>query len=298
MLLGVLGLGVIAGAAIGASQRPGQGASSGSLSGHAAAAWVAGVLATTAAAGSAHFSYVSTIKSPEPAFRTTSAGRGIVDFTSGAFSLREVDHQIDSEASAGRPAREVPQTFTEESIGIGKSMYINFSSPMSIWVRFPDREPHVALGLDQSSGAEEALGGLVGTPPVVSVRDLGQSTVRGVSTTRYRVTNQSLRYCLSHGKKITLSLVSPTTLWVDGQGRIVQAVGSQRFSSASFAKIDAFNHRPAPPPSAPTTTTAVLRFSNFGEPVHIIAPALGPNQPTGHVMILKENPPKKGLCRS
>jgi hypothetical protein len=131
----------------------------------------------------------------------------------------------------------------------------------------------------------------------VSVRDLGQSTVRGVSTTRYRVTNQSLRYCLPHGK-ITLSLVSPTTVWVDGQGRIVQAVGSQRFSSASFAKIDAFNHRPAPPPSAPTTTTAVLQFSNFGEPVHITAPALGPNQPTGHVMILKENPPKKGLCRS
>jgi hypothetical protein len=132
----------------------------------------------------------------------------------------------------------------------------------------------------------------------VSVRDLGPARVHGVGTTRYRVTNESFQYCLPHEKRISLSLVSPTTLWVDGQGRIVQAAGSQQFSSASFAKIDAFNHRPAPPPSESTTTTAVLQFSNFGEPVHITPPNLGPNQPTGHAIILKGNPPKKGLCRS
>ena len=192
ILVAVLGVGVVAGAALGESQRPVSASGTGSFSGRAADDWVDHVVATTTAAGSARFTDASTTESPDPAYRSTSHGSGVVDFTSGDFQVTEVNHEVTSEAARGQPAREVPQTLTDESIGIGRSLYLDFSLPVFNWVKFPEaRYPHVALGLDQPAGAQVALGGLTGIAPVVSVRDLGPAMVRGVSTTRYRVINQS-----------------------------------------------------------------------------------------------------------
>jgi hypothetical protein len=296
MLVGVFGVGVVAGAVLGESQRPSSG--SGSFSGQAAAAWVAGVLATTAAAGTAHLRYDSATKSPDPAYRVTQHGSGVVDFSSRDFQVTEVSHEIQTEAFDGEPAREMPETWTEESIGIGKLLYWNLSSPISNWTKFPDRDPHRALGLDQVPGADYVMGGLDDTIPVVSVQALGPATVQGVSTTRYRVTNETFHYCLPQSKKLSLTLVWPTTLWVDGEGRIVQVATSQQLSSGLVAKVNALSGRPAPPPFPSSTTATVLRFSNFGEPVHITAPVLSPNPPKGFTIGLNETPPVKGRCRS
>jgi hypothetical protein len=298
MLVAVLGAGVLAGAVLGESQRPSSGPTSGSFSGQAAAAWVDDVLATTAQARSAQFGFASATKSPDPAYRSTYRGNGMVDFTSGDFQLTEVGHTISYEELDHQPAREVSETSTDESIGIGKSLYENSSSPAN-WFKFPNRDPHRALGLDQASGADDAFGALTGIMPVVGVQVLGPATVRGVSTYRYRVTYESIHYCGPRGNELSLSLFSPTTLWVDEQGRIVQAMSSHQMSSALFARVNALVHRPPPPPFPSSTTTTVLRLSNFGKPVHIAAPALGPNQGKSSVIVIRETPwPKKVPCRS
>lgn len=277
LLVGVLGIGVAAGAALGESQRPGAGPSFTVLSGPAAASWVKGVLATTSAAGSAHFTYVSVTSSPDSSSRNSDSGSGVVDFAHGDFQVTQVNHQVAYEVVGGKAPHQTLDTWSEETIGIGKSVYQNLAAPVSDWGKYSEqRDPHRALGLDQASAAENALAALSGLVPVASVRDLGPGTASGLHATRYRVTDQTLDYCEAHEPKISITLVAPTTVWVDGQGRIVQAAVSQR-GDASIARLFTALGLGAPAGTPPASTTTFLHFSDFGAAVHIAAPALGPN---------------------
>jgi hypothetical protein len=292
ILLGVLGLGVAAAALVGQAGSPGVSAS----------VWVNDVLSNTAAAGSAQFRFSSVTTSAVSSQRSTFAGRGVIDFTNGDNRITQLNHQVASESTNGGPARPIEQTWTEESIAIGQTVYRNdivVLSGHSIptpWIKshFP-RDVHQAFGLDAGTGAEDAVAGLAGIERVATVQTLGAGNVDGVSSTSYRITNAPTQVC-AHGRTVSLALIPPTTIWVDQQGRLLQtrvathnAAGPlpasvRRLLGGTLAR------------EAPSTTVTTLTFSDFGAPVHIVAPTTsGPEHPKSISIGLKAKS-SNGAC--
>jgi hypothetical protein len=258
-LVGLLGLGVAAGAAIGAAGSPPPGPPALS-SGPTPAEWVAHLLAATAGAGTAHFAYTHVTTSPVPDLRSTLRGSGMVVFGRGDVEVTEVDHQTEFEGNGpGAPTKAVPS-------------WLKLSVPWSV---------HGQLGLTTALNAAVALDALVGSDPVVGVRDEGRSTVDGVAVTKYVVTTAPPSTC-SSATRATAPKVDqrPSTVWLDTQGRLVQVRSSEYdggIPAAVLRKVPTF----AAFPTGPTVTTATLTFSDFGAPVHIAAPppsALVPNE--------------------
>jgi hypothetical protein len=285
-LVGLLGLGVAAGAAIGAAGSPPPGPPALS-SGPTPAEWVAHLLAATAGAGTAHFAYTHVTTSPVPDLRSTLRGSGMVVFGRGDVEVTEVDHQTEFEGNGpGAPTKAVPESNTTEEIGIGSTLYRRLSVPLASavpsWLKLSvPWSVHGQLGLTTALNAAVALDALVGSDPVVGVRDEGRSTVDGVAVTKYVVTTAPPSTC-SSATRATAPKVDqrPSTVWLDTQGRLVQVRSSEYdggIPAAVLRKVPTF----AAFPTGPTVTTATLTFSDFGAPVHIAAPppsALVPNE--------------------
>jgi hypothetical protein len=264
-LLTVLAVGVAVFAAVGQLESP---------SGVAPAAWVDNLIAATTAAGSAQVHFSTKTTSADASLDETSAGSGVVDFVNGNFRLTELYHQRESVSTNGGPVRQLEETWGQHTIAIGQTVYerliLPVSAPFSGWSRshFP-RKVHAAFGLDAATGAEDAVAGLASLAPVAGVRELGLGSVGGVATTRYLITAQPLYLCGKHGRTVTLHLVPATTVWVDGEGRLLQARVSDYNKGGTF-----------PPPSRsgsptvfpPSTTVSTMTFSELGVPVHIVAP--------------------------
>jgi hypothetical protein len=247
-----------------------------------AAKWVAKLLATTARAGSAHFTYSHVTSSPNPDLRGTITGSGAVNFTAGTVEVSEVDQQVELVPSGGLfqphagqqpsqnevlPARAVaqPSRNTISMIGVGKATYQGANGVNGDWMRLAlPRDPRAQLGLQYAVNASVALSGLTGLQPVASVHALGTARLDGVATTRYLVTNAPLCGRSSNGPG--LETLGPTTVWVDSHGRLEQA----RWTASTSGTL------PSAPtavfPLGPSKTTATLTFSRFGLPVTITAP--------------------------
>ena len=275
VLVGLLGLGVVAGAVIGAAGSPPPGPPAQS-SGPTPAEWVAHLLATTAEAGTAHFAYTHVTTSPVPDLRDTSSGSGVVDFGRSDVEVTEVDHQIEFEANGpGAATKAVPVTNTEEVIGIGSTVYRRLSVPLvstfPSWIKQPiPWDVRGQLGLSTALNAAVALDALVGVDPVVGVRDEGPSAVDGVAATEYVVTTAPPA-CASTRAAAPKVDQRPSTVWVDGKGRLVQVRSSEYdggFPAAVLRRVPAL----ARIPTGPSVTTATLTFSAFGIPVHVAAP--------------------------
>jgi hypothetical protein len=123
-----------------------------------------------------------------------------------------------------------------------------------------------ALGLDYT-GASGALGALSAANRVVQIDDLGPQVTGGVATTEYRVLTQPI--CAAGSGSPSTTTNGPTDLWLDGDGRLVQARGI----SYSDFRVE------GPAPSRPTeafvgrsTTTEVVRLHDFGVPLRIEPP--------------------------
>ena len=131
---------------------------------------------------------------------------------------------------------------------------------------FP-RQAHGQLGLSTALNAAVALDALVGLDPVVGVRDEGPSDVDGVAATKYVVTTAPPTTCSSARATAPKVAQRPSTVWVDGQGRLVQ-VRSSEYDGGFPAAV--LHRQPALAgfPTGPTVTTATLTFSAFGAPVH------------------------------
>ncbi len=264
-LLGVLGLGIGAGAALGQFQSPGVSPTD----------WVAHVVATTAAAGSAHFAFTNSTTSPDRSQESTVVGTGIVDFTNSEFQVTENYRQNQYESTNGGAPGLTEQHFTLETIGIGQTVYRDDTSfPFAGWTasRFP-RDVHQVFGLDAANGAEDALSGLAGITPIASVRTLGPGSVDGVAATRYEITNEPLYVCGPKGRTIFAHTFAPTTMWVDGQGRLLRV--RTRYATSGYTShgpLDA-SGRAQPIRVAATSTDSTLTFSGLGQPVHIAAPS-------------------------
>ena len=115
-LLGLVGLAAATAAALGAAGAPGE-------PGVTPAQWVANLLAATARAGTAHFSYGHVATSPNPDLRSTLHGSGVVDFSHGNVRVTEVDHQVEFEGGSTGPTRATRTVTGDEEIAIGTVAY-------------------------------------------------------------------------------------------------------------------------------------------------------------------------------
>ena len=281
VLLGVLGVGIAVAAAVGQVQSPGV----------TSADWLSNLMATTAAAGSAHLRIATVSRSANPAQRSSSVATGVIDFTTGNFRFVQAIHDITYTSTNGGSPHPVPYDWSETAVAIGQSLYEKDAVTVagtstvvpSTWNKFINpRNVRQAFGLDSGTVAENAVSGLSGIAPVTSMRSLGPATVNGVSTTRYVVTYGSPVLCAPGAPILSLRqsgsvgsavrsahsyepAIKPVTVWVDGQGRLVQ-VRESSFSSAQILKALSSSF------TASQTSVTTLTFSDFGVPVHIVAP--------------------------
>ena len=294
VLVILIGIGSGLGAALGVAGSPGT-ADSSVLAGAEAQQWLTGVLTTTKAAGTAHLDSTSVTTSPNSGLRDSGAGSGVVDFATGSHRVNETDRIVQSSPQNGGPAQASSETMTFEEIVIGRTDYLRFGVSgllPDFWTMQSTQRAAGELGLGSSAFFGGVLSALSGPFTALTVTRLGTATVGAVSTWRYLVQTQGAPSASSpcparKGKP----LLGRATVWVDGEGRLVQV----RLQSSIGGKIPASavtqNLSIADEPTGPITSTSTLRFSGFGAPVHIARPALEPKRTalsvpiTGHVQI-------------
>jgi hypothetical protein len=268
LLLGLLTLGVAAGAASGvAGQSP-------SLS---ARAQIARIIAATRSAPSARFSYSLVTTSKSPFLRSSGSGTGEVDFTTNSLRVSERQRGTEWVGVGDAPARPVTQTTRTSEIQIGRTGYRQLSTGINVlgarWIKVATF-PVGSLGAFGALGQISPLDTLAMNASVrgLQVHDLGQATIAGRATTKFLF---SLPTCLAvakgHGVR---SMIAPTEVWVDGRDRLVQATDVMRedVSKNAFAGIAAAVHFPA----GRSTTVTTVRLYDFDAHVSITAPRVTP----------------------
>jgi hypothetical protein len=267
LLLALLTLGTALGAALGTVNGPAQTQTSPTK-------WVANVLAATAHARSARLTFRQVTTSSNHDLREHLDGSGQVDFASGNVRTTEIQHSVQfSSNRPGTPEQASAVTNRIEEIGIGKVEYQALSIGVEgrQWIKMGiPRDPKADLGLTYSD-ASAPLDALTGFQRIVAVTNDGSATVEGTPTTRYLVTTAPLCAAPKSAHPGATFDQLPTTLWIDGKGRLVQA--------RTVEKTDV---RKNPFPNDPSdfsqhflgrsSQTATVRFSAFGAPVHIEAP--------------------------
>jgi hypothetical protein len=272
VLVLLIGVGAGLGAALGS-------AGSSVVAGPEAQQWLAGVLATTKAAGTAHLDSTSVTTSPNSDLRDSGAGSGVVDFATGSYRVNETDRIVERSPRNSGPTDAPSLTTTLEEIVIGRSNYVGFGVPgffPDIWTKQSTQGDSGELGLGSSEVFGAFLSALSGPFTALTVTQLGTATIGGASTTRYLAQTQvepsTSSPCPARKGN---PLLGRATVWVDGEGRLVQV----RMQSSIGGKVPASavkrNPSIADEPLGPITFTGTLRFSGFGA-VHIARPALDP----------------------
>ena len=277
-LVALVGVGAALGAALGQANAPGT-TSSSVLTGAAAQQWLSGVLAATKAAGSARLDLTGVSTSPHPLLRASSSGSGVVDFTSGTFRTSETDHSTEWSSDNGGPLHAQPQTTRFTDIGIGAALYQDFapSGWPSSWTKMRDGRQKGDLGLASADGFGFVLSALTGPAAAVTVRVLGPASVDGVRVTRSVVLTEPRSPCPRSGRASTPA--ASTMVWVDSQGRLVQARTSFSLGPSFGAFVRKHDVGSPDVPVEPVTSTTTLRLSAFGAPVRVTAPST--RQPGG-----------------
>lgn len=260
----LIGVGAAAGAALGAS-------SSGTaapavLEGSAAQRWLHAVLAATRAAGTAHVHGVTVIESPNPNLRGSGSESGVVDFTNGDIETTDVDHSYQWSSENGGPAQRSSVTDRETQIVIGRTTYddpgLGFGWQRSTTSGRNAPESLVFGGLGFGGGVDLFLM----SAPAESVRRVASATLSGEATTQFLV-----QFAIPTPCPHTKPLRATTSVWVDGQGRMVQTRNSFSFDTSAFPKdLPGM----ALPRSLQGRSTYVIttRLSDFGKPVRVRAP--------------------------
>jgi hypothetical protein len=275
VLVSLIAVGTAGGAALGIAH----GASSETPS-----QWVAALLATTRKAGTARFSFTQITSSPNVNLRGSLSGTGAANLVTGDARVTEVDHDVSFSSTNGQPMHPVHSTTTQKAIVIGGTVYqadpipgISFTNQYHVLV-FP-KLPRSQRGLSLALNASVALATLQGPSTVASVRTLGPDTVDGAAATQYEVIYAPLHICSPHQPPEVVHQ-RPSEVWVDNAGRLVQVRSTSYFSDrlprgvklpAVFAGF----------PRGPMTTVSTLTFSEFGSPVHLVAPPASSIAPHG-----------------
>jgi hypothetical protein len=266
-LVALLGVGGALGAAIGVADAPQT----------TPAQWVANVLAATAGAGSAHFTYSSITTSTDPALASRIVGSGAVNFTSGDVRVIEVDthREFTTDLLNAVHMDATPTVSRSKDIDIGSSDYQSLSdgNGAQFWVKLSlPRNPHADLGLSSADNAAVALDTVSdGVQYATSVRNMGSALLAGTPTTRYLVATASVCGTPRHVAHAPVTeQQGPITMWLDGQGQLVQISYSLRIDD--IGPLPQEGRHVARLMKGRAVMTATLRFSDFGTPVHITAP--------------------------
>lgn len=280
-LLVVLLVGVGVGAVVGQAQAPGQ----------TPTQWVDGVLAATKAAGTARITFSEVSTSSNPAMRGSSTGGGVVDFRSESIRTTEVSFDSQSSSTDGGPVHTSLVRNVDETIDIGKLSWQLLGGTWTKTSRL--RSAGDRIGWLDSLGPF-ALGDI--GAPIEDLEDLGPALVRGVATTRFLLTASVPPSCQAAVRAAVAAgtYIGPTTLWVDSQGRLVQARSALHLNLRPLKSVEErinkleeksqkqFEKEFPGAPKLPTLTIPsgvevyvfTLHLADFGAPVHITAPVI------------------------
>lgn len=244
--------------------------------------FLAQVIAATRDGGTARFTYSSATTSSGPLRNSSTSGRGSVNFTTNSVSTAERDRGTSFEATNGGVSHVVPQTSLLDQIWIGRTAYNRLASlpgPLGApWTRlnFPPGS-FGSLGPLSIIAPIETLDTEISIPGL-RVVDLGSGLVQGSRATRYMLVAPTCAVSKASGEEST----SPVEIWLDSQGRLVQARDSVRIrlTRQEIARLS--------PPIGSTTyiewglasqsvTVSTIRLFDFGARVTISAPQTVPS---------------------
>jgi hypothetical protein len=228
---------------------------SGSPSAHGSAAALTRIrqsVARTEAAGTAHLAGGSSVSS------TGHRGPTQQILVEGDIRFAGPDLSVTTTIRNTPSSSVVRRTSTGQSIYLGRHVYLGWSGPPATWTEVPFHAPYAYLGVVPTRTLETTTG-----PVTVG----GSQIVDGATATEYSVpvpaSVQAIRESDARNRPYEAHVhYAPFTLtvWLDGAGRIVRTSGTVVSSMAGT------------PGTVHQSTTTTL--SAFGEPVHIVAPAV------------------------
>jgi hypothetical protein len=159
-----------------------------------------------------------------------------------------------------------------DGVWIGRTEYMRFefdNDPGSPWLKGPTlpKDSFGPLGALQEVGPlgelslDEGVSGL-------RIQDAGPGIVHGVETVQYRIVVPT---CAASTSRDGFSeSMGPLQLWVDGQGRLVQARQSTTEDIAKNARLGELAGEPFP--TGRVTSVDLVDLGDFGAPAAIAAP--------------------------
>jgi len=265
--LGLLTLGVGAGAGLGIA---GQNSTPAHLT---ATGQISRIMAATLRAKTAQFTYSSSSTSTNRLLRGSTAGSGEVNFVRKVMRTVERDRSIGFSGPTVSTEKPVVQDNVMDDVWIGRTEYFRFgsdndlNSPWLKGVTWP-KNSFGPLGALQEVGPLGELSLDEGVPGL-RVEAAGSGTVHGVETTEYRLVVPTCG-ATTPSDGIGES-TGPLQLWVDDQGRLLQARQSMTEDIAKNASLGAA-FAGGDFPAGRVTTVSIANLGDFGAPVAIAAP--------------------------
>jgi len=264
--VGLLILGVGAGAGLGVA---GQSPTAGALS---ATRQISLIVAATRRAKTARFTYSNSSASTNRLLRASARGSGEVDFGRDALRTVERDRSISFSGTSAATEKPVAQDTVRDDVWIGRTQYTRFefdNDPGSPWLKGPTfpKDSFGPLGALQEVGPLGELSLDEGVPGL-RIEDAGPGTVHGLKTVLYQIVVPT---CGASTPRDGFSeSMGPLQLWVDGQGRLVQARQSTTEDIAKNARLGELAGEPFP--TGRVTSVSLVDLGDFGAPAAIAAP--------------------------
>jgi hypothetical protein len=225
-LITLLALGVAAGAGLGATIPL---STPHTLS---AARQITRFMAATRAAGTARFSATDIGASTNPALRSSGRQQGVVNFVTNSLRVSERDQSTGVSATGTSAPTEVRQDNLINSVWIGRTEYVSVD-----FGNLPADMPASSQWIKEATWPKNTFGplGVLGQIDLLGqlsielsarglhLEDRGRAVVRGERTTAYEVI--VVPSCPASKGRVR---ISPIELWVDGQGRLVQARSTEQ----------------------------------------------------------------------
>jgi len=231
------------------------------------------IVAATRQAGTARFTYSSRNTSTNRLLRGSAQGSGEVDFGADTMRTVERDRSIGSSGTSAATEKPVAQDNVIDQVWIGRTEYTRLElahGSDSTWIKGPiwPKDSFGSLGMLEDVGPLGALALDEGVPGL-RVEAAGSGTVHGVETTEYRLVVPTCG-ATTPSDGIGES-TGPLQLWVDDQGRLLQARQSMTEDIAKNASLGAA-FAGGDFPAGRVTTVSIVNLGDFGAPVAIAAP--------------------------
>jgi hypothetical protein len=255
------------------------------------------IVAATRGARTARFSYVDLTTSPNRLLRSSDRGSGQIDFRADTMQTAERDRSISYSGTSASTTKAVAQDLEMDDVWIGRTQYLRFSPQTSLSLPSPwikgTTWPKGSFGPLGTLGQVGPIGDLGEdeSMPGFRVEEVGTGMVHGVETTQYQVV---VPLCgRSAPPDGITSSMAPLQLWVDSQGRLVQARQStteditkkarlgQQLTGVSF-------------PTGRITAVSTIDLDDFGAPAAITAPPAANTHSSGGSAIMSI---RRGRCR-